>query len=319
MLTGILAALATGALWGLIFIAPLGVAPYSGVDLAMMRYLMFAATSLAVFALIPASRIRNLTLPLFLNGLWLGFLGYSLFYGFLVIAVAHAGPQIAALVCGLLPIALAIAGNLGGKVRWRALIVPLTLIAAGLLLVNGYALAGAPTPQARGEILIGVVAALCSVVSWVAYGVLNARTVERVPNVNTMGWAGLQGIGAGLGIVLFGIAAWPFGLVNIPELGFLWPDAKSLLVWAAITGIAGGWLATFFWITATKRLPLVLTGQLYVAEPATGVIYGFLWEGRWPSWPEALGIAAVFGGVLFGIAAVGRARGRKGRALPTAS
>src|SRR5690606_34545629 len=205
MLVGILAALATGALWGLIFIAPLGVAPYSGVDLAVMRYLMFAATSLVVFALVPASRIRNLTPSLVLTGVWLGFLGYSIFYGFLVLAVAHAGPQIAALVCGLLPIALAIAGNLGGRVRWRALVLPLALIAIGLLLVNGYALAGAPTPEARSEILIGVLAAVCSVISWVGYGVLNARAVERMPHVNTMGWDGHQGIGAGHVIVSFGI------------------------------------------------------------------------------------------------------------------
>lgn len=318
MVGGIIAGLVTGALWGLIFIAPLGVAPYSGVDLAVMRYLMFMATSLAVFAVLPASRIKGLTLPVALNGIWLGFLGYSLFYGFLVISVAHAGPQIAALVCGLLPIILAISGNLGGHVRWRALVLPLGLIAAGLLLVNGYALAGAPTPEARGQILLGVLAALGSVASWVAYGVLNARAVDRMPGINAMGWAGLQGIGAGLGIVVFGLAVWPLGLVHIPELGLSWPEAKNLLLWAAITGVLGGWVATYCWIIATKRLPLVLAGQLYVAEPATGVIYGFLWEGRWPAWPEALGIAAVFGGVLFGIAAVGRARGKR-RALPTAA
>ena len=306
MLIGILAGLLTGALWGLIFIAPLGVAPYSGVDLAVMRYLMFAATSLVVFALIPASRIRNLTPAIALNGIWLGFLGYSLFYGFLVIAVAHAGAQIAALVCGLLPIFLAVSGNLGGHVKWRALAVPLALIAAGLLLVNGFALAGAPTPQARSELLFGVLAALCSVASWVAYGILNERAVDSVPGINSMGWAGLQGIGAGLGILLFAIAAWPFGLVRIPEIGFKWPEAENLLFWAALTGILGGWLATYCWIIATKRLPLVLSGQLYVGEPAFGVIYGFIWEQRWPTWPEALGIAAVFGGVLFGIAVVAR-------------
>lgn len=306
MLVGILAGLVTGALWGLIFIAPLGVAPYSGVDLAVMRYLMFAATSLVVFALVPASRIRALTPAIALNGIWLGFLGYSIFYGFLVIAVAHAGPQIAALVCGLLPIFLAVSGNLGGHVKWRSLVLPLALIAAGLFLVNGYALAGAPTPQAQNEIVFGVVAALCSVASWVAYGILNARAVDRMPGINSMGWAGLQGIGAGLGIVLFAAAAWPFGLVHIPDLGLSWPEAKNLLLWAAVTGILGGWVATYCWIVATKRLPLVLAGQLYVAEPATGVIYGFLWEQRWPAWPETLGIAAVFGGVLFGIAAVAR-------------
>lgn len=306
MLPGIFAALTTGALWGLIFIAPLGVAPYSGVDLAIMRYVMFAGASLAIFALVPVSRIRGLNFSILAKGIWLGFLGYSIFYGFLVIAVAHAGPQIAALVCGLLPILLAIFGNLNGQLKWRALALPLVLIASGLLLVNVYALIGAPTPQARHEILIGVLAALCSVASWTAYGVLNARYVARMPGVNSMGWAGLQGIGAGIGIVLFGMAAWPFGLVHIPALGLAWPEAKNLLIWAGLTGLLGGWFATYCWIFATKRLPLVLSGQLYVSEPAFGVIYGFLWEGRLPSLPEVIGITAVFGGVLFGIAAVAR-------------
>src|SRR5690606_7812732 len=141
--------------------------------------------------------------------------------------------------------------------------------------------------------------------------VLNARAIKARPGLNTMGWTGLQGIGAGIGIILFGAAAWPFGIVHLPELGLAWPQAKNLLFWAALTGILGGWVATFLWTVASQRLPLVLSGQLYVSEPAFGVIYGFLWEGRWPEWPEAAGILAVFGGVLLGIAAFGRSRKAK--------
>lgn len=307
MFLGILAGLATGALWGLIFIAPLAVAPYSGVDLAIGRYLMFMAASLIVLALVGA-RMRCLPLAGWLNGVWLGVLGYAIFYGFLVIAVAHAGVQIAAVVLGLLPIFLAIAGNLSAGLKWRALALPLLLIALGLLVVNGFALKEAGTPGARGEIVLGILAALGSVASWVGYGILNARAVGCIPNLDTLGWTSLQGVGAGIGIVLFGLAAEPFGYVHLFDLGFRWPEARDLVFWSVITGVFGGWGATWLWNVTSSRLPLVLSGQLYVSEPVFGVIYGFLWEQRLPTLPEAFGITAVFAGVLLSIAAVGRAR-----------
>jgi drug/metabolite transporter (DMT)-like permease len=309
MLAGIFAGLAAGALWGLIFIAPLGVAPYAGVDLAIGRYLVFAVTSLLIFALIRASRTR-LTLREFGTGIFLGMLGYGSFYGFLVIAVAHAGPQISALVIGLLPILLAIAGNIdGGKqLPWKSLSAPILMIGAGLALVHGWALLDADTPQQRSQIALGIFAALGSVASWVGFGIINARALAKRPDMNTLTWTGLHGVGAGIGILLFGAAAIPFGLVRLHDIGFLWPDAKPLVVWSLVVGFFGAWVASYLWVVATKRLPLVLSGQLFVAEPGFGVIYGFLWQQRLPNWAEAVGISAVFGGVLIGIAAFGRAR-----------
>jgi drug/metabolite transporter (DMT)-like permease len=309
MLAGIFAGLTAGALWGLIFIAPLGVAPYTGVDLAIGRYLVFALTSLFVFAAIRASRIK-LTLREFGTGIFLGMLGYGAFYGFLVIAVAHAGPQIAALVIGLLPILLAIAGNIdGGKqLPWKSLFAPILMIGAGLALVHGWALFDADTPQQRGQIAFGILAALGSVASWVGFGIINARALAKRPDMNTLTWTGLHGVGAGIGILLFGAAAVPFGLVRLHELGFVWPEAKPLLIWSLVVGFFGAWVASYLWVVATKRLPLVLSGQLFVAEPGFGVIYGFVWQQRLPNWAEAIGIIAVFGGVLIGIRAFGKAR-----------
>lgn len=41
MLIGLLAGLMTGALWGLTFIAPRAVLPFSAFDLSVLRYLVF--------------------------------------------------------------------------------------------------------------------------------------------------------------------------------------------------------------------------------------------------------------------------------------
>jgi drug/metabolite transporter (DMT)-like permease len=44
MLIGLLAGLGAGAFWGMTFVAPRAVSPYSEVDLAILRYLAFGAT-----------------------------------------------------------------------------------------------------------------------------------------------------------------------------------------------------------------------------------------------------------------------------------
>lgn len=307
MLPGLLAGLATGALWGLIFVAPLAVAPYGGVDLAVARYLIFAATSLLVFALVPASRTGRLSLRDVLTGIGIGTIGYGAFYGFLVVAVLQAGPQVAAMVIGLLPILLAIIGNFdGGRMPWRSLIGPIILIAIGLGCVHGSALLHAETSQQRGDIALGVLAALGSVACWICFSVLNARVLARVRDMNTLAWTSLHGIGAGIGILVFASMAARLGMIRLTEIGFSWPDAQPLLVWAVITGLFGSWGASYLWVIATKRLPLVVSGQLFVGEPAFGMIYGFIWQQRWPSLSEALGGACLFGGVILGISLFGR-------------
>jgi drug/metabolite transporter (DMT)-like permease len=311
MLGGLLAGLTTGALWGLIFIAPLAVLPYSGVDLAIGRYLVFAATSVAVLLVVPSTRASGLSRRDLLLGIGLGMIGYGAFYGFLVLAVTRAGPQISAMVIGLLPILLAIIGNLdGGRMPWRSLAAPIVMIAMGVALVHGTAFLAADTPHERIGLATGVLAALASVVCWIMFSVLNARTLARLPGMNSLAWTSLHGIGAGIGILVFGLIAAPTGAVHLVGIGWQWPEAKPLLVWALITGFFGSWLASYLWVIATSRLPLVVSGQLFVGEPAFGVIYGFLWEERWPTISEAAGASLLFGGVLVGIAAFSRNRRR---------
>ncbi len=58
MLTGILAGLAAGALWGLVFVAPRMVAGFVGIDLTAGRFVVHGVVSVVVLA---ASWRRALT------------------------------------------------------------------------------------------------------------------------------------------------------------------------------------------------------------------------------------------------------------------
>jgi drug/metabolite transporter (DMT)-like permease len=73
-------------------------------------------------------------------------------------------------------------------------------------------------------------------------------------------------------------------------------------------GLAGSWLATWFWAVASTRLPLTFAAQLIVAETIFGLLYGFLWESRFPTMLEIAGIALQIAGVSLTLARLGHAR-----------
>ena len=56
MLTGILAGLAAGALWGLVFVAPRMVAGYTSVDLTAGRFVAYGVVAAALMLLVMRGR-----------------------------------------------------------------------------------------------------------------------------------------------------------------------------------------------------------------------------------------------------------------------
>ena len=196
MLLGLIAGLATGALWGLTFVAPRAVQPYTELDLAISRYALFGLISLGLMIL-PRFRPVGLTLRLFGTAVFLGGVGYVAYYIFAAFAVRYAGVAIPPLVIGALPIALAIVGNWSDRqVRWSQLALPLAMIGAGLLIVNLSALSSAGTAETRADILFGTFCALCAFVIWMAYGIVNSRIMLASDAPDSLVWAGLQGVGA---------------------------------------------------------------------------------------------------------------------------
>lgn len=301
MLIGILAGLGAGALWGLTFVAPNLVAPFTPFDLAFWRNLIFAAVSLVLLVRFRAV-LAGLDRAGQSTGLALGIIGYAAYYLFLTYAVAFAGPAIPALVIGSLPVLLALAGNWRERtVSWARLAGPLGLITAGLLVVNLGSLQAPAMGRTPASILTGFLLALGALALWLGYGLWNAAALKARPATNTLVWTSLQGLGAGLGMLL----ALPLGLAmgwsRIGQIPLFGEAALPLWLWALATGLFSSWVATYAWVVASRRLSVALSAQLIVSETLFGLLYGFLVETRWPDWHETLGAALLFVGVMAGI------------------
>ncbi len=304
MLTGILMGLAAGALWGLTFVAPRAVAPYSEIDLAILRYGAFGLTSLALMMASPRFRPGRLSLRELALALWLGLSGFVVYYICVAFSVRLAGPAIAPLVIGALPVLLALYGNWREKaVRWRVIALPLALIAMGLFVVNIAALGDASTPQDRRNVLLGLLVALVGLAVWFLYAITNARRMRSANPPDPLAWTSLQGLGAMAGTLPLVLLAPSMGWSRIPDLGFAGSDGTRLILWALLTGVIASWVAQYFWTVASHRLPLALSAQLIVAETLFALVYGFAFEGRWPHPAEWAGAALLIAGVYLGVRA----------------
>lgn len=308
---GILAGLAAGALWGLTFVAPRAVAPYSEIDLAILRYLAFGLTSLALMALHPSFRPGRMSLRRMGLALWLGLSGFVIYYLCVAFSVSLAGPAIAPLVIGGLPLVLAVYGNWREQnVPWRAIAGPLLLIAAGLAVVNVATIQNAGSIAAQRNVLWGFLLALLGLTVWFLYAITNAKAMRSPDAPPVLGWTSLQGLGAAAGTLPLVILAPALGWSRIPEFGFAGADGMRLILWAIVTGVLASWIAQFFWTLASKRLPLALSAQLIVAETLFALIYGFAFERRWPQAFEWAGGALLIVGVFWGVRVfAGKGRG----------
>ena len=307
MLMGLLAGLATCALWGLTFVAPRAVAPFSTWDLTVARYGLFGAASL-LLSLHQRFRPSGFSPARLTIGLLLGGAGYVGYFVSAAYAVRLAGAAIPPLIIGTMPVLLAIIANSReGSAPWRALAPPLTLIGAGVAIVNIAAIGATASEDVEG-LLAGILAAGIALAIWIVYGLVNAAVMRAPDAPDGLRWTGLQGIGAALG----SLALLP--LTSFATLAAA-PRCESLrfLGWALAMGLAGSWFATWCWVVASRRLPLALSAQLIVAETMFGLGYGFLFEGRWPTWAEGTGAAMQFVGVGLAVAAFGKSE----RNLPT--
>ena len=91
------------------------------------------------------------------------------------------------------------------------------------------------------------------------------------------------------------------GASAVPDHTFTSPEGIRFIAWSVLLGSAGSWLATWFWIIASKRLPLALSAQLIVTETLFALLYGFLYDGRWPSFAEGAGAGLLVAGVGIGV------------------
>jgi drug/metabolite transporter (DMT)-like permease len=291
VLTGIVAGLAAGALWGLVFVAPrmlpMGAGGYSSVDLTAGRFAVYGLVAAAVMVMgLPGFRRRRLpTARQAATALLMSVLGFSGYYLLLVLAVRDAGTEVPTLIIGTIPLWVMLLGKPHG-LRWSSLLPGLALTLAGLLLMMG-----AAQGTGGGSALHfwrGIAFVMVSLVCWTVFAILNSAWLKRHPEVNATDWANWLGVATGLGAVLMWLAAG--SSVNVLAAREDWTKFALL---CALAGFGSTWLATILWNMASQRLSASLCGQLIVSETIFALLYSFAWDGHWPT-PAQFAACALF-------------------------
>ena len=259
---GILAGLAAGALWGLVFVAPRMVLDnastsigFSSVDLTAGRFLSYGLIA-AVLIFIGftfgkgTKKLPNLNQAF--AALVLSLLGFTGYYLLLVLAINDAGTEMPTLIIGTIPIRVMFLGKQQG-LSFRSLLPGLLLTAGGLVLMGYVQLQGQPEVQNSNSANYwrGIAYALVSMVCWTMFAGSDVK-----PMLNDSKFI-------------------PFAMICIA------------------TGLGSAWLATIFWNIASQRLSASLCGQLIVSETVFALVYSSWWDGQMPAW------LAVFASVLF--------------------
>jgi len=297
---GILAGLAAGALWGLVFVVPrmlpMGPGGYGAVDLMAGRFAMYGLVAAGVM-LLGLGRRRWPTARQAAAALGMSVLGFGGYYLLLVLAIRDAGTEVPSLIIGTIPLWLMLLGRPRG-LRWSALLPGLVLALAGMALMMGSAQA-APGGHAL-HFWRGVGFALVSLASWTAFALLNSAWLKRHPQVNATDWANWLGVATALGALLIWLSRGS-GL----QLLAAREDIMDFVGLSMLAGFGSTWLATVFWNLASQRLSASLSGQLIVSETLFALLYSFIWDGRWPTLVQA------GAGVLFTLGIVASIRAHR--------
>jgi drug/metabolite transporter (DMT)-like permease len=297
MHTGVIAALLAALAWSLNFVVPFVIGDYSVFDFALFRFLISGLLGFGFLAC-NLKGVVSLRLGDWIMAFWLGLIGYLGYFLAVVGAAIHAGPVIAPAFLGLVPIVLAIAGNWRQRtVSWRGLMLPLSLSALGLVLVNSGSF-NSSSPVKLESLVLGILFALAAVGLWTWFGLLNQSALAKRPQIDAGVWTALIMAGAGLGMLAFVPLGSVLGVFEIPRLGLRWESAEPLYIWGtslAVIASVGGALA---WTYAARRLPVVLSAQLITMETLFGTVFGLLVRHRWPTFAESVGMALLLTGVL---------------------
>ena len=321
MLTGILAGLGAGALWGLVFVVPRITPGLSAVDVTAGRFISFGAVS--ALAMLLALRTRRLpSLHQAMAALGMSVLGFTGYYLLLALAIQDAGTEAPTLIIGAIPIWMMLLGKPLG-LTWKSLAPGIVLTLGGLALMMaanfGVDMSAAHLPDTTSTLAPtqgqtqnlpglshanhprywrGIGCALAAMLSWTAFGLINSAWLKRNAEVNATDWANWLGVATGLGAALLWFAAGSEAKVLLAL-----DNISYLATICIVTGVGSAWLATILWNLASQRLSASLCGQMIVGETIFALVYSYAWDAQWPGMLQATACVLFILGILASIRA----------------
>lgn len=298
MNSGIVYALLAGAIWGGVIIAPSLLPEFNAVLISSVRFALYGLISLVVALPIAASLLRRLKRADLLMLLRLALTGNVLNYALLGASVQLSGVTAAALINGMMPVAITFLGRGdAGSLPVMKLKLPLLLIFLGIVSVS---LQHAGGPAEAGSLyaqLLGLACGFSGVVSWSWYATRNGRYLKHSPFTSSE-WSTLLGIVTGLVAVVFGVVA----LVLFPNLvpAHVASERWMSFLWVCLfLALCGSWIANGLWNACSRRMATSLSGQMIVFETLFACVYGFLFSHRVPGAMELVSIVLLVSGVVW--------------------
>jgi drug/metabolite transporter (DMT)-like permease len=288
------AALTAALLWAFAFPAPAAVKPASELLLVTGRYTLFGLCGLYVLCR-GRHRLRLMPMRRILFGLYIGFVGYFVFYICVSYSATMGSGFITAVIVGSSPITIAVAGNFAEKrMSWSQLVTPVLLILCGLTLLSAADVIHEGPSGSAQDSLLGILLAIGAMLTWSYFVVRNAqsqRTWETKPDPKI--WAALVAMGAGgASMVLL-----PFAIATTPEETFSPYPLFKIIVWCVFLGVIGSWWGTYIWVKAAQGIPVPLVGPLLATETIFGAILSLPAERRLPTWVEVGGALFILAGI----------------------
>lgn len=287
--------------WSGVFVIPKFISGFTALEISLGRFICFGAISVLVLLVRRRELLQKIWWPIWKKAFWLGFISTIGCYTATVWCIQYAGPKIATLLFGMVPIIVAICGNYRKKeYSFHVLTIPCSLMTLGIFLSNleAFSLEGESVPL----YLIGFFAGIVGIGTWIFYVISSFEFMEKTPQIQSFDWVILIGSAAFCFSVLFGALIFTFQGWDKYALA----DLGSFITGSLILGGISSWLALYCWTQGNLRLPISLVGQLAIFEVIFAMGILFVVEDRLPTLFEAIGTGAMVIGVFQALKSIDR-------------
>ncbi len=296
------------ACWAYAFIIPIILKSFLPSQIAIFRYFFYGIFSLIIF--LYSNKGKSYSLKVWIVAFLLALTGNVLYYYMLIIGINYAGAQVAIPIGGMIPITVAIIGNIFLKeFSFSKVFVPLLMSFLGLVIIN-FTYFSIKRDLTHVSAL-GLLACFTSLILWSVYGVSNSFFLKKNQYIDSSTWTSMIGIMSLLQAIIWGSLEMSFNTKNfINQFKSLY-NVTYLCFWAATLGILSSWLGTIAWNIGSKRLPVTLAGQIIVMEPIFGLIYIFILKGSLPTTTEFIGYFICILGIVLTLKRIQNSSGFK--------
>lgn len=307
MWNGVVCGLLAGAMWGMVFIVPEMLAPFSPLEMALGRYAAYGAIALGLMAPRLASLYRRLGRSDFAALVRHALSGNIVYYMLLAYGVKLAGVAPTSLIIGLLPIVVTLMGRHDhGALPLRQLALPLLVVGAGIACINIDLFTHAAASGASlWQTLAGVLCAAGALLCWSWYTIDNARYLKRNPRFSSAEWSALYGLASGAIALAIAAVAFPLWQADITGAAGAASGRDWTRFWIvnSLLALGASVVGNQLWNIASRRVPVTLSGQLILFETLFALLYGFISKQQFPRPLESAAIVLLVAGVAWSVRA----------------